>query len=172
MAKTTVQFIALFVILVLMQVIFSKIMLFNVATPIIFIYLLLRLPIGLSLNAVFTIAFFSGLSIDMFNDTQGMNALACLLTVALRTKVFYAFVTRDDETSDIIPSCKSVGTATYLKYAGTFTLIYCALIFVIQAFTLHHVLLTVARIFGSFALSLLLIYGIDSLMNTRREKRL
>ena len=56
MAKTTVQFIILFVILVLVQVIFSKIMLFNVATPIIFIYLLLRLPIGLSLNAVFTLS--------------------------------------------------------------------------------------------------------------------
>lgn len=81
-------------------------MLFNVATPIIFIYLLLRLPIGLSLNAVFTIAFFSGLSIDVFNDTQGMNALACLLIAAIRTKVFYAFVTHDDESSAIILRAK------------------------------------------------------------------
>ena len=152
MAKTTVQFIILFVILVLVQVIFSKIMLFNVATPIIFIYLLLRLPIGLSLNAVFTIAFFSGLSIDVFNDTQGMNA-------------------HDDESSAIIPSCKSIGTGTYLKYAGTLMLIYCFLIFFIQAFTFQNVLLTIARIFCSFALSLMLIYGIDSLVNTRREKR-
>ena len=171
MAKTTVQFIILFVILVLVQVIFSKIMLFNVATPIIFIYLLLRLPIGLSLNAVFTIAFFSGLSIDVFNDTQGMNALACLLIAAIRTKVFYAFVTHDDESSAIISSCKSIGTGTYLKYAGTLMLIYCFLIFFIQAFTFQNVLLTIARIFCSFALSLVLIYGIDSLVNTRREKR-
>ena len=165
MAKTTVQFIILFVILVLVQVIFSKIMLFNVATPIIFIYLLLRLPIGLSLNAVFTIAFFSGLSIDVFNDTQGMNALACLLIAAVRTKVFYAFVTHDDESS------ASIGTGTYLKYAGTLMLIYCFLIFFIQAFTFQNVLLTIARIFCSFALSLMLIYGIDSLVNTHREKR-
>lgn len=67
MAKNTIQFIGLFVVLVLVQVIFSKIMLFNVATPIIFIYLLFRLPISMSLNAVFTIAFFSGLAIDMLD---------------------------------------------------------------------------------------------------------
>lgn len=171
MAKNTIQFIILFVVLVLVQVIFSKIMLFNVATPIIFIYLLLRLPISASLNVVFTVAFFSGLAIDMFNNTQGMNALACLLISAIRSKVFYAFVTRDDETSNIIPSCKSVGTGTYLKYAGTLMLVYCFLIFFIQAFTFHNVLLTIARVICSFVISLILIYGIDSLVDTRREKR-
>ncbi|MDO4510426.1 MAG: rod shape-determining protein MreD [Bacteroidales bacterium] len=171
MAKSTLQFIILFVILVLVQVIFSKIMLFNVATPIIFIYLLMRLPIGLSLTWLFTIAFFSGLSIDVFNNTQGMNALACLLIAAVRSKVFFTFVTRDDDSNIIVPSCKSIGTGNYLKYAGTITFVYCFLIFFIQAFTFHNVMLTVARIVCSFALSLILIYGIDSLMTTRREKR-
>lgn len=171
MAKTTLQFIILFVILVLVQVVFSKIMLFNVATPIIFIYLLLRLPIGMSLNAVFTIAFFSGLTIDIFNDTQGMNALACLLIAAVRTKVFYFFVNHDDDTASIMPSCKSIGTGTYFKYAGTLLFSYCFLLFFIQAFTFMNFPLTIARIICSFALSLLLILGIDSLVNTRREKR-
>lgn len=171
MAKTTIQFTILFVILVLVQVIFSKIMLFNVATPIIFIYLLLRLPIGTPLNAVFTIAFFSGLTIDIFNDTQGMNALACLLIAAIRIKVFYAFVNHDDDTSSILPSCKSIGTSSFLKYAGTLIFVYCFLLFFIQAFTFLNFPLTIARIFCSFALSLLLIFGIDSLVNTRREKR-
>ncbi|MBS7372469.1 MAG: rod shape-determining protein MreD, partial [Muribaculaceae bacterium] len=65
MGRNTIQFIVLWVVLVLVQAIFSKIMLFDVATPIVFIYLLLRLPIGLSYNIVFTVAFITGLTIDM-----------------------------------------------------------------------------------------------------------
>ena len=171
MGRTTIQFIVLWVVLVLVQAIFSKIMLFDVATPIVFIYLLLRLPIGLSYNIVFTVAFITGLTIDMYNNTQGMNALSSLLISSIRTKVFYTFVTRDDETVHIIPSIKSVGTGNYLKYAGSLTFIYCLLVFFIQAFTFHNVPLTLMRIVCSFALSLVLIYAIDSLVNTRREKR-
>ena len=154
MGRTTIQFIVLWVVLVLVQAIFSKIMLFDVATPI-----------------VFTGAFITGLTIDMYNNTQGMNALSSLLISSIRTKVFYTFVTRDDETVHIIPSIKSVGTGNYLKYAGSLTFIYCLLVFFIQAFTFHNVPLTLMRIVCSFALSLVLIYAIDSLVNTRREKR-
>ena len=171
MGRTTIQFIVLWVVLVLVQAIFSKIMLFDVATPIVFIYLLLRLPIGLSYNIVFTVAFITGLTIDMYNNTQGMNALSSLLISSIRTKVFYTFVTRDDETVHISPAIKSVGTGNYLKYAGSLTFIYCLLVFFIQAFTFHNVPLTLMRIVCSFALSLVLIYAIDSLVNTRREKR-
>ena len=167
----TIEFIIIWVALMLVQAIFSKIMLFDVATPIVFIYLLFRLPVGMSFNWVFTIAFFSGLTIDMYNNTQGMNALACLLVSAIRTKVLYTFVTRDDETANIIPSIKEIGIGSYLKYAGLLTFIYCFLVFFIQAFTFHNLLLTCLRIVGSFVLSLVLIFGIESMMNTHREQR-
>jgi hypothetical protein len=49
---------------------------------------------------------------------------------------------------------------------------YCALIFIIQAFSLHNFVLTLARIAGSSVLSVIIIFGLDSLVSTRREKRL
>lgn len=53
------QFILLGFILVLAQVIvFNHICLFNVAVPLVFIYLLVRLPITLSVNWMLTIGFF------------------------------------------------------------------------------------------------------------------
>ena len=172
MTKNLIQFIVLFVVLVLVQIIFSKVVLFSIATPIIFIYLLMRLPIGLSLNIAYTVAFFMGLTIDMFNNTQGMNALACLLMTAVRTPVFNAYIPHDDETNNTMPSTRSLGIPSYLKYMGTLVLIYCTLIFFIQAFTLHNIFLTIGRIIGSSILSGLLIFGIDSLVSTHREKRL
>ena len=67
MSKTVLKFILLGIILVLAQVIvFNHICLFNVAVPLVFIYLILRLPITLSLNWLLTISFFLGLIVDIF----------------------------------------------------------------------------------------------------------
>ncbi len=173
MTKTIIQFIMLFLALVLVQIICSKMILFNVATPIIFIYLILRLPIGFSMNWTFTIAFLTGLVIDVFNNTPGMNALACTLLAGMRRPIFNAYFTHDDdETGDLMPAIDSLGLGAYLKYMSTLVLAYCIMIFFIQAFSLHNAGLTLLRIVCSGALSILLIFGIDSLVSTHREKRL
>ena len=57
-------------------------------------------------------------------------------------------------------------------YMATLVTLYCALIFSIQAFTLHNIVLTLARIAGSSVLSVIIIFGLDTLVSTRREKRL
>ena len=93
MNKTIIQFVLLFIVLTLLQVVCNKIILFDLATPIIFIYLLFRLPINLAKSWVFTIAFMTGLIIDVFGNTAGMNALACTLTSALRLPVFNFYIT-------------------------------------------------------------------------------
>lgn len=172
MTKTVIQLVALAMVLILLQVLCSKIVLFGVATPIIFIYLILRLPVTLSRNWVYTIAFFMGLMIDIFNNTQGMNALACTLLAAVRQPVFRAFVPRQDDMTNPMPSIESLGLGVYLKYMSTMTLIYCALLFIIQLFTFSRFLHTLLHIVTSCALSIVLILAIDSLMSTRREKRL
>ena len=79
MKNSLVHFLILFVSLIVAQVICSKVILFSVAMPIVYIYLILRLPLNYSLNWTLTIAFLFGLFVDMFNNTQGMNALACVM---------------------------------------------------------------------------------------------
>ncbi len=172
MIKTVTQFIALFVTLLLVQVICSKIILFNVAMPVIFIYLILRLPIGMQVNWVMTIAFAFGLIVDVFNNTQGMNALSCTLLAALRRPVFNLYVPRDDDMGYMLPSIASLGIGVYAKYMSTLVLFYCLALFMIQAFTLHDFPLTLLRIVASSVLSVILVLAIDSLVSTRREKRL
>lgn len=172
MAKTVIQTIVLFVVLTLLQVVCNKIILFNVATPIIFIYVLFRLPINLAKVWIFIIAFLMGLIVDIFGNTPGMNALACTLISALRLPVFNLYVSREDEMSSPLPSIDSLGMGNYFKYMSTMVILYCIFLFFIQAFTLKDVLLTVERMGFSSMLSIILILGIDSLVSTRREKRL
>ncbi len=172
MKNTLFHFLILFVALLVAQVICSKIVLFSVAMPVIYIYLILRLPLNYSLNWTLTIAFLFGLFVDMFNNTQGMNSLACVVMTIVRRPVFDMFILRDDEDNDPIPSMDSLGITGYLKYMATLVTIYCAVLFFTQAFTLHNFPLTLLRIVASSVLSILLIFGIDSLVSTQREKRL
>ena len=66
----------------------------------------------------------------------------------------------------------SLGTATYLKYLLTMTLLYCSLIFLIEAFTFFNPVRLLLRIVFSTILSMALMVGIDSFMTPQSEKRL
>lgn len=173
MSKIALQFIILGLILVLAQVIvFNHICLFNVAVPMVFIYLIIRLPITLSLNWVLTIGFFLGLLVDVFSDTYGMNALACTVLAMLKRPVLRLYVPREEDLTRPEPSMLSLGTGVYMKYLLSMTLIYCTLIFLIEAFTFFNPLQLVLRIVFSTILSLFIMLGIDSIMTPRSEKRL
>lgn len=153
-------------------IIFNHICLFNIATPIIFFYFILRLPISLSVNWVLSLSFLLGLSLDIFSDTQGMNALACTILGGLRKPLFSLYSPREDEVANIIPSIQSLGIGTYLKYSFTATLLYCFLILLIQAFQVEDIYLLILRTVASTLLSFILILGIDSIMTISSEKRL
>lgn len=173
MSKTSLQLIGITLILILAQVVvLNHVCLFGVAVPFAFLYILLRLPLSLSQNWVLTIGFCLGLIIDIFSDTQGMNALACTIAVALRKPVLRLYFPREDELSDPCPSISSLGLATYTKYALTMSLLYCTLIFIIEAFSFFNIVVLILRVLSSTIVTTLLLIGIDSLTLRRHEKRL
>ena len=170
MSKIALQFILLTIILVTAQVIvFNHISLFNVAVPMVFIYVIIRLPITLSLNWMVTIGFFLGLTVDIFS---GMNAMACTLLAMLRRPILRLYVPREEDLTKPEPTMMSLGTAVFLKYLLTTTLLYCFLIFSIEAFTFFNPLQLLLRIVFSTLLSMIVMLGVDSLMTPRSEKRL
>ena len=166
MTKTVIHFVLLALVLLLAQVVCSKVMLLGVAMPIVFIYVILRLPASLHVNWVLTVSFVMGLIVDVFNDTPGMNALSCTILAALRHPVFEAYAPRDIQQDVLLPSMAAMGAPSFIKYAFTLVLLYAALLFVLQAFTLRDWLLTAERVAASTVLSLVLILGIDSLVDT------
>lgn len=173
MTKNSVQLIVISLILILSQaVVFNHVCLFGVAVPFVFIYIILRLPVSLSQNWALTIAFLLGLSIDIFSDTQGMNALASTIAVGIRKPVLRLYFPREDELADPSPSISSLGFATYAKYALTMSAAYCALMFIIEAFSFFNIVVLILRIFASTIVTTLLLVGIDSLTLRRHEKRL
>lgn len=173
MVKTALQFILLYAILVMAQVIvFNHICLFGYAVPLVFIYIILKLPMTLGVNWVLTISFLTGMTIDIFSDTQGMNALACTILGVLRRPVLRLYFPREDEMTSPQPSFRSLGYAVYLKYVFSISLIYCTLFFLIEAFSFFEPLRLLIKIASSALLTFIIIIAIDSLTSRRNEKRL
>lgn len=159
--------------MVLAQVIvFNHICLFGYAVPLVFIYLIIKLPMTMSINWVLTVSFLLGLTIDIFSDTQGMNSLACTILGVLRRPVLRLYFPREEEMSMPMPSFRSLGVAVYLKYVFSISLIYCALFFMIESFSLFNPMRLLIKIASSALLTFIIIIAIDSLTFRRNEKRL
>lgn len=168
MTKEILQFALLFVVLVLCQVVvFNHICLFEVAIPLVFVYFLLKLPITLGVNWVLTLSFLLGLTIDLFSNTQGMNALACTVTGILRLPVLRLYVPRQDDIANPVPSVGNLGAAAFMKYAATTVTIYCTLFFTIEAFAFFDVIRLVLRILSSALLTFVIILAFDGFTSRR-----
>lgn len=165
MATQIGKYSLLLLICILAQVlIFNYITLFYVAIPIIFIFFLIRLPINVNKILLFTLAFFTGLCIDVFSDTPGVNAIACVVVAALRQPIYYAYVEKDDHTDSLVPSVATLGMATYCKYLFTFVVIYCVLAFTIEYFSFADVKNIVIMSGASALLSFIILLAIDCLI--------
>ncbi|MBD5247451.1 MAG: rod shape-determining protein MreD [Barnesiella sp.] len=153
-------------------IVFNHICLFGYAVPLVFIYLIIKLPMTMSINWVLTVSFLLGLTIDIFSDTQGMNSLACTILGVLRRPVLRLYFPREEEMSMPMPSFRSLGVAVYLKYVFSISLIYCALFFMIESFSLFNPMRLLIKIASSALLTFIIIIAIDSLTFRRNEKRL
>lgn len=172
MIKNAFVSLLLFLLMVFLQIICNRICLFNVAVPFVFIYFILRLPLNLSVNWVMTLSFLIGLVIDIFSNSHGMFSMASVLLAALRKPIFSLFYPREDEMTIPVPSIRTLGVGNYIKYMFTLTMLFCICIYVIQLFTFSNMILTLLRILGSSILTAIILFGFDSIANTRREKRL
>lgn len=172
MTKAIIQYIFKCVLLILAQaVIFNNIVLFNAVIPFVFIYIIISMPLTWGVNIALTIGFFTGLSVDIFANTLGVNALACTILAFARRPIFYLYMQRDDDLSGLKPSQRSMGSGEFMKYASTMTLLYCTLAFGIDAFAVFSPWRLCLQIVGSTIFTTIIIYAFDSIFTRQNEKR-
>jgi len=74
-----------FIILILLQVfVFNYVQWFGFMSPFVYLLFLLLLPLDISKSAQYIVAFCTGIIIDAFLMTYGIQAFACVLMVFLR----------------------------------------------------------------------------------------
>lgn len=170
MTKFAIRYTLMFVLLVVAQaVVFNHLILFGVAVPLVFLYLITSLPVTIGTNLSTLLGFLAGLSVDMFSDTPGLNALCCTVLAFIRKPVFHLYMSYDDDLAGNSPGSSTMGAPAFMKYILTMVMIYCVMMFTIEAFQLFNPELLIARILASTAYTFLLLYALDCLRPTQRQ---
>lgn len=159
--------IMLFVALILLQVLLlNRINLFGIATPVLYGYFLLKLPVGRNIYYVITSAFLMGLIIDIFLNTPGMNAAAITIVAAFRKNILGLFFEREGY-DDFVPGINTAA-GPFVRFTVFMVLLHLTLLFFIESFTLFNLKNTLLRIVMSSVVTIPLIIALDSVMFRRK----
>ena len=154
--------ILLFIILILCQVwVLNQVHLFNLITPLLYVYFILKLSAGMNRNAVIVWSFFIGFCVDIFNNTLGLNALAS--TIAGFFRYYLLNLTMSREENAYIPSAKTMNMPGFMRYALFLVLLHHVILFSVEAFSVISYEIVLLKIVGSVTLTLILIYSLESL---------
>ena len=158
--------ILLFAALILLQtLLLNRISLFGVATPILYSYFLLKLPVGRNPYYVIVSSFLMGLIIDVFLNTPGMNAAAITIVAAFRKNILGLFFEREGY-DDFVPGI-TTAAGPFVRFTIFMVLLHLTLLFFIESFTLFNLKNTLLRIATSSLITIPLILALDSLMFRR-----
>jgi len=163
MKRESVHLTILFFLLVFLQVLlFDNIHLFGFATPLLYIFFLIKLPVKMNRNSVMFLSALLGFVLDIFGNTMGLIMLVMVISGFLRYYLVKLFTPRDF-VDDCIPSFDTFGKFLFLRYAGVISLIHIILLYSIESLTLFNLGLLFLRILGSFSLTFLLIFAFESI---------
>jgi rod shape-determining protein MreD len=159
-----------FLILVMLQVwIFNKIHIFSVATPLFYIYYILKLPVNINRNGVLILSFLIGFFIDMFAYTYGFHMLACTVAGFIRHHAFRLFLPKELVEFDV-PSIRDFGVGLFFRYIVSIVLIHHIVFYIVESLSLFDPLRVLSCIFGSAVLTIVLIFIAEGLTFGRFKK--
>lgn len=154
--------ILLFVVLILFQVLLlNRIALFGFATPMLYIYYLIKLPINSNRFYVITSAFLMGLIIDVFLNTPGMNAAAITIVATFRPQILNLFYSKI-ESENHRPGIYNF-TASFIKFVIVVVVLHLLILFFIETITLFNLTTTLMRVGASSLLTSTIIFIVDAL---------
>jgi hypothetical protein len=117
-----------------------------VAFNVYYFYILL-MPARLPQIYLLIAAFFLGLSVDLFADTLGIHAAACVFAGFVRIQTLPIFVgAKEQSVKQFRPSIHSMGLIPFLYYALVLSLCFHFALCMLEVFTMHKFYVTLFRI--------------------------
>ena len=148
----------IFVVSILLQLlIFNNLEISGFINPYIYIIAIMAMPYGTSTGMLMTVSFAAGLTLDLFCDTPGMHAAACVVIGYLRQYILKFIAFRDAYKADDMPSADTYGIVWYFKYTALMVSAHHIVLFFIEQFDTMFFWPTLLRIILSIAATTALI---------------
>lgn len=152
------KYVFIFIVSVLLQVlIFNNILIARMIVPYFYIIFLILLPFQTPRAFLLILGFILGLSIDIFTNTMGVHAFACVFTAFVRPGILSIISSRETVESIAAPRLHNMTLQWFTGYAAFVVIVHHLVLFFIEAFTFNDFLFTLLRVILSSLLSLSLI---------------
>jgi rod shape-determining protein MreD len=158
-----------FVVLVLVQaLVLNHIHFLRLVTPFLYIYFIIKLPVGYSSVQITFLSFLLGLAIDMLSNTSGMHAAACTLAGFTRPYIIRLFM-REKLPENLYPSYKTFEYGGFVRFTLIIVLFHHLSLFLIESLTLFDPLFLTIRILASVGMTTILICIVESFNRESRK---
>lgn len=152
----------MFVVLALVQVlVLNYVWLFNVATPLLYVFFAITFPRNSAKGEVLVWCFMLGLVIDLFSNTPGLASGSMTLIGLLQPYLLELFVPRDSA-ENIEVSVATLGMGKFFTFSLILTLLYSLLFFALEAFNFFEWQMWLLRSVCSTTLTMVLMLAIES----------
>ncbi len=159
----------LFILLLFQVLVFNHIHLLGYITPLVMGYMVVRMHRGTSRIAILVWGFVTGFLFDIFSNTAGMAAASCTLIAMIQPVLLEMQVPRDSA-ENLIPSFSTLGFWNYVFFVFLLMAALHSCFYLLDAFTLADLTLTLTSILGGSVLSTFIIICIELLTQTKKEK--
>lgn len=147
-----------FILLVLVQVlIINNIQFSGFVVPYLYVLFILLMPFETPKWLLIVSAFALGLSVDLFTQTPGMHAAACVLMAFLRPFILEMSAPRDGYEAGTFPRIHYYGFQWFLRYTVILVLAHHFILFYIEVFRFSEFFSTFLRVLLSSLFSVILI---------------
>lgn len=159
-----------FIFLLLLQVfVLNKILVHQLVNPYLYMLFILALPFNLPRPVLMLLGLLMGLSLDMFMNTMGMHAAACVLVAYLRPFIINILSPQGGfETTQKTPSMTSMGVSQFLIYAAILVFLHHTVYFLLEVFGFGNPLYLLLKVLLSTAASLFLIVLYELLFYSKK----
>ena len=152
-----------YILVMLLQVLlFDQLQLWGVCHPYVYVLCLLMLPITLPHNMDMLIGALAGLIMDVCCNSLGVHISVCVLIMFARPYLVGAVVNDKDRLNEQI-SIRSLGMEAMVKYVCILVVVHHFLIFLLGAWSWHHIGFVLLATLVSSLITILIILGYNVL---------
>lgn len=171
MLNEVIRNIIRFLALVLVQILIIKnIELGRFINPFVYVLFIIVLPFETPKWLLLLAAFVLGITIDMFYDTAGMHAAACVFMAYLRPGVLKLFSPRDGYELGTQPTIQYLGVPWFISYSGILIVAHHLVLFYIEIFRFSEFFSTFFRVIVSSIFTILLVVVSQYLFHRKKAQ--
>ncbi len=141
-----------------MQVLFLKnLTLFDTAFCFLYVAFILMLPLEIGPLLLILIGFVMGLTIDIFYDSIGINAAACVFIAFIRPFWLSLITPRGGYEEVNIPKLKTLGFSWFFAYSLPLIFVHHVVLFYLEAGNMHMFFFTLSKVIFSTILTFIIV---------------